>query len=192
MSVCNDCTVEYAERMRDEGRCEHPEIEFNAKGEPLVNVGLAGYKGVAWHKRTKKWIARKTFGKAQIHLGYFDDPREAAEAWEEATNRGPSYYGVANGVVTEEAQRIGLLSRDYGAEQENSRSEFKKGPVWILRHSGVEGVRSVSCSNHQSRQSKRKSQKDYGVRNTSNSPKSRDSHTGTWVAEEQQGTVDID
>ena len=78
LSVCEDCTPEFAKVMRGEGRCDHPEIQFNSQGLPLVGAPVSGYRGVSWHKKSKRWIARKTFGKAQIHLGYFDDPQSAA------------------------------------------------------------------------------------------------------------------
>ena len=160
LPVCADCTPEYAERMRAEGRCERPEMMFDRNGNPVYD-SPSGMRGVSWHKGMKKWIARKTFGKVQIHLGYFDDPATAYAAWEDATMRGPAYYGIANGTVTEEAQRTGLLVRDNGTLSPDGESGLPKGPVWVLRHSGSEGVRSVSCSNHQSRQHERKGKKDH-------------------------------
>ena len=36
------------------------------------------YRGVCWHKRYKKWIARCKTDENPKHLGYFDDEREAA------------------------------------------------------------------------------------------------------------------
>lgn len=39
------------------------------------------YKGVHWHIRDKKWIARIKINKKSIHLGYFKDESEAARAY---------------------------------------------------------------------------------------------------------------
>jgi hypothetical protein len=164
LSVCVDCTAEFAEKMREEGRCEHPERKFNEKGEPLFDaISVAsGYRGVSWHKRVKKWAAKKAFGKVQIHLGYFDDPKKAHEAWEEATNRGPAYYGIAYGIVSEETQRRGLLVRSDGAECVAPRDQLQKRSIWILRHPSAEGVRHISYSNNQPRKPKRPCQEDNG------------------------------
>lgn len=165
LSVCVDCTVEYAERMRAQGRCEHPERNFDKSGNPAFDstTGASGYRGVSWHKDQQKWIAKKSFGGVQIHLGYFDDPREASEAWEEATTRGPAYYGITDGVVSEDAQRKGLLVRDNGAQHKTRKDSVQKRPVWILRHSGSEGVRHIGCSNYQPGKLERKSEEDNGA-----------------------------
>lgn len=160
LPICADCTLEYATRMRSDGRCERPEMVFDRNGNPMYDAGTSGMRGVSWHKGMKKWIARKAFGKVQLHLGYFDSRVDAFNAWEEATMRGPAYYGIANGTVTEEAQRSGLLVRDNGTLSKDGESGLPKGPVWVLRHSGSEGVRSVSCSNHQSRKHERTRKED--------------------------------
>lgn len=149
LPVCADCTLAYATRMRDVGRCERPEMGFDAKGNPMYEAGESGFRGVSWHKGMKKWIARKTFGRIQVHLGYFDDKQAASDAWEQATDRGPAYYGIANGVVTEEAKRTGLLVREDRALGKVPRKNgVQERPVWILRHSGSQRGRSISCSDY--------------------------------------------
>lgn len=42
----------------------------------------SGFKGVSWHKAAKKWQAQLSSGKTNYHLGYFDDPVEAARVYE--------------------------------------------------------------------------------------------------------------
>ena len=39
----------------------------------------SGYKGVGWNKAQKKWTARITLERKNIHLGYFANVEEAAE-----------------------------------------------------------------------------------------------------------------
>jgi hypothetical protein len=39
----------------------------------------SGYKGVCWNKAQKKWAARITLERKNIHLGYFANVEEAAE-----------------------------------------------------------------------------------------------------------------
>jgi hypothetical protein len=47
----------------------------------------SGYKGVSWHKRHKKWIAHVMKDQRLIHLGYFDDKGEAAQAYNDAARQ---------------------------------------------------------------------------------------------------------
>ena len=41
----------------------------------------SGYKGVAYYKRDKKWHARIMYMKKRIHLGCYNTPEEASEAY---------------------------------------------------------------------------------------------------------------
>lgn len=50
----------------------------------------SGYRGVSWYKTKNCWRAHiKAQGKG-IHLGYFSDPKKAAEAYREAAKK---YHG---------------------------------------------------------------------------------------------------
>ena len=50
----------------------------------------SGYRGVCWHKRHKKWLARIGYGGKKIYLGYYDTPKEAHEAYKIGAIK---YYG---------------------------------------------------------------------------------------------------
>lgn len=43
---------------------------------------ISGYKGVTWNKDHGKYRARLTIHRAEIFLGYFEDPKDAARAYD--------------------------------------------------------------------------------------------------------------
>lgn len=49
-----------------------------------ATANRAGYKGVGWHKQKGKWRAYITVDRRTRHLGLFEDPWEAAQAYNEA------------------------------------------------------------------------------------------------------------
>ena len=56
----------------------------NSQNRPASKNNTSGYKGVVWHSRSKKWVAKITANGANTHLGCFDDPKLAAKAYNEA------------------------------------------------------------------------------------------------------------
>ena len=50
---------------------------FNAR----TKVGASGIRGVHWHKKKQKWHAQATLNYKRIHLGFFDEKEDAAEAY---------------------------------------------------------------------------------------------------------------
>ncbi len=60
-SHCEDCCPSFALKMREQGRCDHPEITFRCGGG-IITVSCereytSKYKHVCWHKARKKWTA---------------------------------------------------------------------------------------------------------------------------------------
>lgn len=51
----------------------------NVRG--LMSNNTSGYRGVSWHKRTKKWSAQIGFDGRAKFLGYFTTAEAAAEAY---------------------------------------------------------------------------------------------------------------
>jgi len=47
-----------------------------------VRKGSSGFLGVSLYERTGRWRAQIRVGEAQVHLGYFSTPEEAARAYD--------------------------------------------------------------------------------------------------------------
>jgi hypothetical protein len=54
---------------------------FN-RGKTKLNT--SGYKGVSWNDRKKRWMVRVEANGQSHFVGYFDDPEEAASAYDVA------------------------------------------------------------------------------------------------------------
>lgn len=55
----------------------------NANSGPHID-NTSGFKGVSFKKSHNKWVAKLRVQGKQLHLGYFDDPRDAARAYNKA------------------------------------------------------------------------------------------------------------
>lgn len=64
--------------LREAKHCE------NSRNRKLNKNNKSGYKGVHWLKKQQKWRAVITFEQRKIHLGCYDDPKIAYEAYCEA------------------------------------------------------------------------------------------------------------
>ena len=58
--------------------CTHSQNQANRHIQ--IN-NKSGFKGVHWNTSSKKWVARIVINYKPIHLGVFDDPREAHTAY---------------------------------------------------------------------------------------------------------------
>lgn len=63
---------------------------------PSRNKKYTKYKGVWWHKDSKKWVATIRHNYKGIHLGYFDDEIEAAKAYDRAARKYQGEYAKIN------------------------------------------------------------------------------------------------
>jgi len=58
--------------------CSHQENMMNRR---IHKNNTSGYKGVTFHRESKKWRAQITLDSKRIQIGYFDDPNEAHKAY---------------------------------------------------------------------------------------------------------------
>lgn len=61
--------------------CTHAQNTWNVRRR---RDNKSGYKGVVWHKGTKRWCARYTHKNQRVLVGYFRDPYEAHLAYAKA------------------------------------------------------------------------------------------------------------
>jgi hypothetical protein len=61
--------------------CTNTQNQWNSK-TPITNT--SGYKGVCWHSDTKKYMASISINGKRIYLGYYDNPIDAAKAYDKA------------------------------------------------------------------------------------------------------------
>ena len=67
--------------------CTHLQNMQNGK---IKSNNTSGYKGVNWYKKYEMWVARITVNKNRICLGYFNDVKDAARAYDAAARQ---YFG---------------------------------------------------------------------------------------------------
>jgi hypothetical protein len=67
--------------------CTHGQNQAN-RGKLSNNT--SGYKGVSWHKSSRKWAANIRYMDKQIYLGKYTNKEDAAQAYDRAALK---YYG---------------------------------------------------------------------------------------------------
>jgi hypothetical protein len=84
-----------------DNRCDN--LRVCNHSQSMANVGprkgnTSGYKGVSWAKKERKWYATITVNKKQRNLGLYDDPQDAARAYNAAALEAWGEYARLNDV----------------------------------------------------------------------------------------------
>ena len=73
----------------------------NANKESPANT-VSGYRGVRWHKASRKWHARITVNRKEHSLGYYDVKEDAARAYNEGALRLRGQFAQLNVIPARE------------------------------------------------------------------------------------------
>jgi hypothetical protein len=77
----------------------HTQNRLNSKKQDNC---LSVYKGVTRHKTKQKWVAVGYWNKEQVCLGYFDDEKEAGQAYDRFMyTRYPDFASINNGLLSQ-------------------------------------------------------------------------------------------
>jgi len=87
----------------DKMNCTRANLRICTASENMANqrkpiTNTSGYKGVSWNKEKKKFDAQIKIMKKHKHLGRFDDPKEAAKAYNKAAKEYFGEYAFLNEV----------------------------------------------------------------------------------------------
>lgn len=79
--------IDHKNRIRTDNRWENlreADAFTNKRNTPAYRNNASGFKGVSWHRDSKKWRSRIRIGGKEVNLGLYDTPQEANAAYEKA------------------------------------------------------------------------------------------------------------
>ena len=82
--------IDHIDRNPSNNRIENLRLATrsqNMTNKPKQINNTSGYKGVCWHKRSKKWSANIKYNNKQIYLGVFATPELAYDAYTLASGK---------------------------------------------------------------------------------------------------------
>ena len=77
-------SIDHINHIRDDNRWTNLRAATNSQNQAnrvKQKNNKAGYKGVCWHKSTKKWRAKIVHMNKSIYIGYYTTREEASEAY---------------------------------------------------------------------------------------------------------------
>lgn len=82
-------SIDHKDRNRDNNRLDNLRAATNSQNSanskrPIHNT--SGLKGVTWHKQRQKWASQIRKNGKNMHLGLFETPEAAHEAYKQAAN----------------------------------------------------------------------------------------------------------
>ena len=92
-------TVDHINRDTLDNRLSNLRLATNSQqsqNQGLRSNNTSGYRGVCWDKRIGKWWARIQVDGKRMHLGHYDDPIDAALAYDAAAIEYFGEFAVLN------------------------------------------------------------------------------------------------
>ena len=83
----DDIEIDHENNIKYDNRLSNLRLATRSQNEANSRKradNTSSYKGVVWHKRNRKWRAQIHKDRKCCFLGHFDDPAEAAKAYDEA------------------------------------------------------------------------------------------------------------
>lgn len=68
----------------------------NNRYRPIQKNNTSGYKGVAWNRTLKYWVAYIKVDQKRLHLGYFNNKEEAAIAYNKSAKKYHGKFAILN------------------------------------------------------------------------------------------------
>lgn len=87
LQASNEMQVDHINGNKLDNRRCNLRLATSSQNQQNRRVGkdnTSGFKGVSWHKKSKKWCAQITVNRKVKHIGIFDDSIEAAKAYDKA------------------------------------------------------------------------------------------------------------
>mgnify|MGYP001766451268 CR=1 FL=1 len=78
--------IDHINRIKTDNRIANLRDVTNRENSQNKSTNTSGYVGVSWSKQKSKWQARIEVDGKSRHLGFFDDPRDASNAYQMALN----------------------------------------------------------------------------------------------------------
>lgn len=79
--------IDHANGNRSDNRISNLRLATRVQqgqNKSIQRNNTSGFKGVCWFKPRKKWKAEIQVNRKSVHLGYFDNPEDAAGAYRQA------------------------------------------------------------------------------------------------------------
>lgn len=79
--------IDHINQIKDDNRIENLRLATHSQNQSNATknkINKSGFKGVSWHKRSKKWMAMIGHNNKKINIGGFSTPELASEAYKAA------------------------------------------------------------------------------------------------------------
>lgn len=86
-------------------------VSQNGGNRKINRNNSCGYKGVIWHKRNKRWLAKIQYKNKVIYLGYFKIIEDAASCYDIASQFLFGEFSYINNPTNDEAHRARVLEK---------------------------------------------------------------------------------